>query len=103
MAMIVNSTTIDAAIGGAEICLHELQSAATTFTKRSPQCRNRTGRRSSATISGDCQSMRNSIGSPAGKSAKKYWNTTNTSGNRKTDGIGVDFLKRKGSIDYGRY
>ena len=94
MAMIVNSTTIDAAIGGAEICLHELQSAATTL---------QSGRRSSATISGDCQSMRNSIGSPAGKSAKKYWNTTNTSGNRKTDGIGVDFLKRKGSIDYGRY
>ena len=101
MAMIVNSTTIDAAIGGAEICLHELQSAATTL--QSAQCRNRTGRRSSATISGDCQSMRNSIGSSAGKSAKKYWNTTNTSGNRKTDGIGVDFLKRKGSIDYGRY
>ena len=31
MAMIVNSTTIDAAIGWAEICLHELQSAATTL------------------------------------------------------------------------
>ena len=36
MAMIVNSTTIDAAIGGAEICLHELQSAATTLQSEAP-------------------------------------------------------------------
>ena len=36
MAMIVNATTIDAAIGGAEICLHELQSAATTLQTEAP-------------------------------------------------------------------
>ena len=36
MAMIVNATTIDAAIGGAEICLHELQSAATTLQSEAP-------------------------------------------------------------------
>ena len=36
MAMIVNSTTIDAAIGGAEICLHELLAAATTLLSEAP-------------------------------------------------------------------
>ena len=36
MAMIVSSTTIDAAIGGAEICLHELHSAATTLQNDAP-------------------------------------------------------------------
>lgn len=36
MAMIVTSNTINAAVGGAKICLHELQTAATTLQNDAP-------------------------------------------------------------------
>ena len=100
MAMIVNATTIDAAIGGAEICLHELQSAATTLQSEAPNVGIGQEDVHLQQFLGIVNQCVTALEAPH---AKKYWNTTNTSGNRKTDGIGVDFLKRKGSIDYGRY